>query len=87
MPSADLHRAVQLLETIEVEVLLSPVRAESGQQRVLIDVIGRQCLRGGEDARAHFGISSGSVKRTSRRPSTSSRSGIRNEFCTGQQAL
>jgi hypothetical protein len=40
--AADPHRPVQLLEAIEVEVALSPKRAELGEQGLLIGEVGRQ---------------------------------------------
>src|SRR6202022_5164656 len=59
------HGAVQLLQPLQVEVLLAPQLPESGEQRLLLDVVGRQGLRDGEDARgAHLGGSGGGVNRT-----------------------
>ncbi len=52
MPAAHAHRAVQLLQPLQVEVLASPLGAESGEQRLLIDVVRRERGLRGEDARS-----------------------------------
>ena len=65
VPPSHPHGAVKLLQPLQVEVLLAPQLPESGEQRVLLDVVGRQGFRDGEDARgAHLGGSGGSMTRT-----------------------
>src|SRR5205814_6860659 len=49
--AADAHGSVELLQAIDVEVLLGPLRAERVEQRLLIDVVGRKSGRGGNDVR------------------------------------
>ena len=51
MPPSHPHCAVQLLQPLQVEVLLAPQLPERGEQRILLDVVGRQGLRDREDAR------------------------------------
>ena len=51
MPASHPHRPVELLQTLQVEVLLAPKLAKRGEQRVLIGEVRRQGLRDREDAR------------------------------------